>query len=104
MHHNREGYLDATAGKAMGAKQQKAGTIKPLPKKDKVYDMTYQPDATEFPKPRDWEIFLHFVGYHNPDMGIWVRVNAFTENEAKSIAMCQTITSKKVEVAAVLRK
>ena len=104
MHYNCEGYLDGTAGKAMANRKQKTGTIKPLPKKDKVYDMTEQPDAVEFPKPRDWEIFLHYVGYHNPDMGIWVKVSAFTENEAKAIEMCQTITSKKVEITAVLRK
>ena len=75
-----------------------------LPKKEKVYDMTTPFDKTKQPWPRTWEIFLHYAGYHNPDLGIWVKVTAFTEEEAKTAALCQTITTKKVEVSAVLRK
>ena len=104
MYYNREGYADTTASKAMGSRPPKQNTIRPLPPRNKVYDMTFPYDKTKIPKPRNWEIFLHYAGYHNPDLGIWVRVTAFTEDEAKSVAMCQTITTKKVEVSVVLRR
>ena len=103
MHYNIEGYMDRTAGKAMGNVTPVRNKIRPLPKRDKIYDMTFPYDKTELPKPRNWDIFLHYAGYHNPDLGIWVKVTAVTEEEAKAAAMCQTVTSKKVEVSIVLR-
>ena len=103
LHYNLEGYKDRTAGKAMGNMRPAGNRIRPLPKKDKVYDMTSPYDKTVQPKPKNWDVFLHYAGYHNPDLGIWVKVTAFTEEEARVAALCQTITSKKVEVSIVLR-
>ena len=102
---NAEGYLDKTAGAAMRNKRQPGtGTIRPLPKKEKVYDMTKPLNPAGMSRPKTWEVFLHYKGYHNQDLGIWVRVNGYTEEEAKSVALCQTITTKQVEVSVVLRK
>lgn len=102
---NLEGYADSTAGGAMQKRRKKnTGTIPPLPRKDKVYDMTKPVDPNAEPRQRNWEIFLHYRGYHNPDLGIWVIVTGANEEEAIAAAMCQIITSKQVEVTAVLRK
>lgn len=94
---NSEGYRDPTFGSVVrNSYRPNINQPKPLPPKKKVHDMTYGRGKT-------WEVFMHYVGYHNPDYGIWVRVNGDNEREAQIAASLRTVTEKPVEIKHCIR-
>jgi len=96
---NSEGYRDPTFGSVVRnlyqPKYKPQNELK-LPPKKKVHDMTYGRGKT-------WEVFMHYVGYHDPNYGIWVRVNGDNEREAHIAASLQTVTEKPVEIKHCIR-
>lgn len=88
---NGSGYCDPTAGKAIGQKTQSRPLLvvsKPVPANNKVY---FKEDIGI--DTRIYDVFMHYKGYHNIEMGEWVSVRASTRLDAESKA--KTVPVKK---------
>lgn len=80
---NGSGYNDPTSARALACDNQRKKKefiriSKPVPADNKVYFIS---DKT--PSSRIYDVFMHYRGYHNPEMGEWVSVYAETPEEAK---------------------
>ena len=103
--YNDAGYRDSTASAAIAlANRRKNSTqtgpvvTKQIPLNNHIYFQEDQRMST-----RIYDVYMHYRGYHNPDMGEWISVRAESVEDAKTRALSIPL-KKPAEILIVRRR